>query len=119
MQYSLRACFLATCVTVCCACWTVRSDAQDPFARYELMMDHDPEFPTSGFVTQIEDGVLELWETALKRDEPALQRMILDSIKIAHRRKVDVSQLNPTVIELLKKKRSIDSRRACCCVHID
>lgn len=87
--------------------------AQDPFARYDLMMDHDPDFPVQGFVQEMGEGVLELWETALKRDEPALQRMVLDSVTIAYRREVNVDQLKPTIVQLLNNpEQSIHVARA-------
>ncbi len=65
-------------------------DAADPFSRYDLMMRSRPALPQLGEVRGSTPGLTELWAKALQRDEPELKRMVIDTIKIAHQREIDV-----------------------------
>ncbi|TWU10418.1 HEAT repeat domain-containing protein [Allorhodopirellula heiligendammensis] len=58
--------------------------AIDPFAEYDMAMYQRPAFPPIQVDQVFSDGLLELWTKALNRPDVELQRMVIDSLSIAH-----------------------------------
>lgn len=76
--------------------------ALDPFAEYEMTMYDRPAFATIPGNEVFPDVLLELWTRALQRPDAELQRMVIDSMTIAHQQGLSgVSTLRPKLREIV------------------
>lgn len=72
------------------------------FEEYDLLMYDQPNLRVQ-VRTQVQfpEGLIELWQRALDRPDPQLQRLIIDTLAVAHRRGVpDVQTLQPKLIAM-------------------
>lgn len=79
-----------------------RAVALDPFAEYEMVMYERPAFATIQVDEVFPDGLLELWTRALQRPDAELQRMVIDSMAVAHQQGLSgADALRPKLREIL------------------
>lgn len=91
-----------------------RAPGQDIVAEYELEMYSDPPLTSPKIVNEYPPGMRELWLRALERPDAELQRVVIDSIVIAHRRGVEgMKETVPRLVTLLAKpNQPLDVTRA-------
>lgn len=81
---------------------TQRAESFDRFADYDLVMYERPSLPTNPFRSEFPEGLLDLWLKALDRPDAELQRMVIDTLAIAHRKEMPgVERAKPRLVELL------------------
>ncbi len=87
----------------------------DQFDDYDLAMFDRPKLVWKA-ESKVEygDGLIELWSRALDRPDAELQRLVIDTLAIAHRRGVEgVDAMKPRLIEMAKTPdQSLDVVRA-------
>jgi len=77
--------------------------AFDPFAEYDLVMYERPGFPVAEVEEFFSPGLKPLWIKALKRPDAELQRMVIDTIAIAHQRGLSgLDEIRPELVALLQ-----------------
>lgn len=80
-----------------------RSFASEPLGEYDMAMYERPAFASLQTEEVFPEGLLELWTRALQRPDVELQRMVIDSMAIAHQRGLDgVETLRPNLREILQ-----------------
>ena len=78
--------------------------AEDPLAVYDLEMMSRPDLPVREIVQVFPDGLMDLWLKALDRPDAELRRITIDTIAIAHRRRLPgVEAARPRIVELLNE----------------
>lgn len=99
---------LGLAVAVCCvtmpraAAAELYSDVM-LFSEYDLSMYVRPEIPVGESIVEYPAGLKELWFKALDRPHAELQRMVIDTLAIAHRRGVEgLTAAQPRLLELSK-----------------
>jgi hypothetical protein len=81
-----------------------RVDSQDRFVEYDLVMYERPSVPQAPSRSEFPDGLAELWMKALERPDAELQRMVIDTFAIAHRKGLpDLERIQPRLLELLRQ----------------
>jgi len=87
----------------------------DQFNDYDLAMFDRPKlsWKVEGSVSYGE-GLKELWARALERPDPELQRLVIDTLALAHQRGVQgIGQLKPKLVEMAKvPNQSLDVVRS-------
>ena len=85
-----------------------KAQRQELFLEYELKMYSNPDISESvEAVWVFPEGLVELWQRALKRPDAELQRLIIDSIAIAKQRGLkDLGELPKQLVELAKSESS-------------
>lgn len=72
--------------------------------QVEFVMDSDPKFDIPVREVEVSGKPIPLWIEALSRPDPVLRRAIVDTIAIAHRRKmIGIDTARPHLVELLKR----------------
>ncbi len=109
------------CMTLAClvllafaSLWPQHGYAVDPFADYGMAMYERPALPAAQSEVTFPPGLLKLWTKALQRPEVELQRMVIDSMALAHRQGLpDVGELRPDLRKILRAPdQSLDLVRA-------
>ncbi len=76
--------------------------AIDPMAKYKLAMYESPAFPVPDEQFFFRDGLVPMWMKALDRPDVQLQRLVIDTLAIAHRRGMKgLEQTHLRVVELM------------------
>ncbi len=101
-------------IVVAVICSAVPLRAQHPMPDYDLEMYDDPALIPLEYRERFPDGLTQLWLKALQRPDAELQRLVIDSIAIAHRRGVSgTKETVPRLLALLAKpNQSLDVSRA-------
>ena len=88
--------------------------AQQVLEEYDLEMYDNPGLVPLEYREQYSDDLKPLWMKALQRPDAELQRLVIDSIAIAHRRGVQgMGETAPRLIAILAKPgQSVDVSRA-------
>ena len=72
--------------------------------QVEFVMDSDPKFEFPVREVEVSGKPIPLWIEALSRPDPVLQRAVVDTIAIAHRREmIGIGTARPHLVELLKR----------------
>jgi HEAT repeat protein len=80
----------------------VRGWAADPFGDYELAMYERPKLELARVRMDFPPGLKELWLRALERPDAELQRAVIDTLAIAHRKGLQgAAEAKPRLLELL------------------
>lgn len=87
---------------------------QERFSEYDLMMFDRPSMPEADSERIFPDGLHEVWRKALDRPDAELQRLVIDTLGIAHRRGLEgIDAFEPRLIELAKQpNQRLDVLRA-------
>ena len=74
------------------------------FDDYDLAMFDRPKFSWNPQTSvNYGEGLKELWSRALDRPDPELQRLVIDTIAIAHRREIQgIDELKPKLLEMAR-----------------
>ncbi|MEM1069856.1 MAG: hypothetical protein AAGI63_13230, partial [Planctomycetota bacterium] len=80
----------------------------DPYDGYDREMYVRPRLELAGSYLVHREGLVELWMRALERPDPSLQRMVVDTLAIAHQR--GVPNLEPTQERLIQLLKDPDTR---------
>ncbi len=82
---------------------------RDPYDVYELDMYERPRISLGTSYLVHQEGLKELWLKALNRPDPGLQRMVVDTVAIAHERGVpDLEETTDRMVELLQNPDTRD-----------
>ncbi len=112
---SFRRCILlASLILTGCYVAPHRGGAAELFSEYDLSMYERPAVPWGTSTTEFPPGLKELWLKALDRPDAELQRLVIDTISIAHQRGVEgLLDAEPRLLELAKDPRqNVDVLRA-------
>ncbi len=85
-----------------------RARGEDPFKFYDLAMYDRPSFSYPDTITVFPEGLESLWMKALARPDAELQRLVIDTIAIAHHRGME--DLDKHVPRLLRIAGERDQR---------